>query len=65
MAEEFQYVAMAARMLVTPYLYKLHGYQHPLLHLKRLGPAGVFESYAQQFEAIWTESRPATLGTAA
>jgi len=45
-------------MLVTPYLYKLHGYQHPLLHLKRLGPAGIFESYAQQFEAIWTESRP-------
>jgi transcriptional regulator with XRE-family HTH domain len=46
------------QMLVTPYLYKLHGYQHPLLHLKRLGPAGIFESYAQQFEAIWTESRP-------
>lgn len=45
-------------MLVTPYLYKLHGYQHPLLHLKRLGPAGIFESYAQQFEAIWTESEP-------
>ena len=53
------------QMLVTPYLYRLHGYQHPLLHLKRLGPAGVFESYGQQFEAIWTESRPATLGTAA
>lgn len=46
------------QMLVTPYLYKLHGYQHPLLHLKRLGPAGIFESYAQQFEAIWTESQP-------
>src|SRR5712691_2453038 len=46
------------QMLVTPYLYKLHGYQHPLLHLKRLSPAGIFESYAQQFEAIWTESLP-------
>ena len=45
-------------MLVTPYLYRLHGYQHPLLHLKRLGPAGIFESYAEQFEAIWTESHP-------
>lgn len=52
------------QMLVTPYLYKLHGYQHPLLHLKRLGPAGVFESYAQQFEAIWTESRPISDKTA-
>jgi len=47
------------QMLVTPYLYRLHGYQHPLLHLKRLGPAGIFESYAQQFEAIWAESHPA------
>jgi hypothetical protein len=46
------------QMLVTPYLYRLHGYQHPLLHLRRLGPAGVFESYAQQFEAIWAEARP-------
>jgi transcriptional regulator with XRE-family HTH domain len=46
------------QMLVTPYLYKLRGYQHPMLHLKRLGPAGVFESYAQQFEAIWNDSRP-------
>jgi transcriptional regulator with XRE-family HTH domain len=46
------------QMLITPYLYKLHGYQHPLLHLKRLGPAGIFESYAQQFEAIWADARP-------
>jgi len=47
------------QMLVTPYLYRLRGYQHPLLHMKRLGPAGIFEAYAQQFEAIWNESRPA------
>jgi len=46
------------QMLVTPYLYRLRGYQHPLLHLKRLGPVGIFEAYAHQFEAIWTESRP-------
>jgi transcriptional regulator with XRE-family HTH domain len=45
------------QMLVTPYLYRLRGFQHPLLHLKRLGPAGIFEAYAQQFEAIWAESR--------
>ena len=46
------------QILVTPYLYRLHGYQHPLLHLKRLGPAGIFETYAKQFEAIWAGSRP-------
>jgi hypothetical protein len=27
-----------------------------------LGRAGIFESYAQQFEAIWTESRPVAGG---
>jgi transcriptional regulator with XRE-family HTH domain len=41
------------QMFVTPYLYKMHGFQHPLLHLKRLAPAGLFEAYAHQFEAIW------------
>jgi transcriptional regulator with XRE-family HTH domain len=46
------------QMLVTPYLYRIHGFQHPLLHLKRLGSAGIFEAYAQQFEAIWAESMP-------
>ena len=46
------------QMLVTPYLYRLRGFQHPLFHLKRLGSAGIFEAYAQQFEAIWAESRP-------
>jgi hypothetical protein len=51
------------QMLVTPYLYKLHGYQHPLLHLKRLGPAGICEMYAQQFEAIWAESQPVLAGS--
>ena len=45
-------------MLVTPYLYRLHGYQHPLLHLKRLGAGGIFEGYAKQFEAIWADSYP-------
>jgi len=37
---------------------RLRGYQRPLLHLKRLGPAGIFEAYAHQFEAVWTGSRP-------
>jgi hypothetical protein len=50
-------------MLVTPYLYRLHGYQHPLLHLKRLGAGGIFEGYAGQFEAIWAESHPAAVPT--
>jgi len=43
------------QMIVTPYLYKLHGFQHPLLQLRRRGSAGIFEAYARQFEAVWAE----------
>jgi hypothetical protein len=41
------------QMIVTPYLYRARGYQHPALHLRRLSPFGVFESYAEQFEQVW------------
>lgn len=40
-------------MIITPYLYGAHGYQHPVLQLRRLGPFGLFEQYAGQFETIW------------
>ncbi|MGH3734960.1 MAG: DUF5919 domain-containing protein [Micromonosporaceae bacterium] len=46
------------QMIVTPYLYRRRGFQHPALHLRRLGGAGVFAAYAQQFEDIWGEARP-------
>lgn len=45
-------------MIVTPYLIGAHGYQHPVLQLRRLGPFGLFEQYASQFERIWASSRP-------
>jgi hypothetical protein len=45
-------------MLVTPYLYGLHGFQHPLLHLRRLGPYGIFASFAEQFGRIWADAKP-------
>jgi len=41
------------QMIVTPYLYRARGYQHPALHLRRLSPFGIFESYAEQFEQVW------------
>jgi hypothetical protein len=44
-------------MLVTPYLYGLHGFQHPLLHLRRLAAGGIFANYTQQFETIWNTTR--------
>jgi len=47
------------QMLVTPYLFARHGYEHPLLHLRRLAADGLFTSFADQFETLWAASSPA------
>ncbi|MEU4563414.1 XRE family transcriptional regulator [Actinoplanes sp. NPDC023936] len=41
------------QMIVTPYLYRVRGYQHPALHLRELSPHGIFASFADQFEQVW------------
>ncbi len=41
------------QMLVTPYLVRARGYQHPALHLRKLSPHGIFASFADQAEQIW------------
>jgi hypothetical protein len=45
------------QMIVTPYLYRAHGFQHPALHVRRLGPYGLFANFLDQFDLIWEESR--------
>jgi hypothetical protein len=35
------------------------GYQAPLLHLRRLGAGGVFDTFAGHFEGIWAATKPA------
>ncbi|MFG1966318.1 helix-turn-helix domain-containing protein [Nonomuraea sp. NPDC049028] len=45
------------QMIVTPYLYRARGYQHPALHLRRLSPYGIFTRYADQFEQIWDTAK--------
>jgi hypothetical protein len=40
-------------MFVTPHLYGLHGSRAPLLHIRRLGPDGIFANFAAHFEAVW------------
>ncbi len=45
------------QMIVTPYLYRSRGYQHPALHMQRLSPHGIFTRYADQFEQIWGTTR--------
>ncbi|MDR0359836.1 MAG: XRE family transcriptional regulator [bacterium] len=53
------------QMIVTPYLYRAHGYQHPALHLRRLGPHGLFASFAEQYDHIWSSAGSDHLLTAA
>ena len=45
------------QMIVTPYLYRAHGFQHPALHIRRLGPYGLFANFLEQFDHIWEEAR--------
>jgi hypothetical protein len=45
-------------MLVTPHLYATPGAQAPMLHLRRLGPGGLFSRFASHLEAVWATSRP-------
>jgi len=44
--------------IATPHLYRYRGYQQPALHLRRLSPFGIFESFAEQFEQVWGTVRP-------
>ena len=44
-------------MLVTPYLIKAHGFEHPALHLRRLSPYGIFATYADHFESLWSTTK--------
>jgi transcriptional regulator with XRE-family HTH domain len=44
-------------MIVTPYLIRARGYQHTALHLRRLSPFGIFESFAHEFEEVWASVR--------
>ena len=45
-------------MFVTPHLYGTPGNRAPLLHLRRLGPNGLFSRFAAHFEAIWATTTP-------
>src|SRR5215207_5636846 len=45
-------------MFVTPHLYGTIGYRAPLLHLRRLGAGGVFDTFAGHFEGLWATTTP-------
>jgi transcriptional regulator with XRE-family HTH domain len=43
-------------MIVTPHLYAQPGYASPVLHLRRIGPHGIFENFGLHFERVWVGS---------
>lgn len=45
------------QMIVTPHVFRGHGYQHPTLLLRRLSPHGIFDTFAEQFQQIWDTTR--------
>lgn len=45
-------------MIVTPYLVRARGYQHPALCLRKLSPYGMFASFEDQVEQIWETGTP-------
>lgn len=45
-------------MIVTPYLVRARGYQHPALYLRKLSPYGMFASFEDQVEQIWETVTP-------
>jgi transcriptional regulator with XRE-family HTH domain len=45
-------------LFVTPHLYARTGFRAPLLHLRRLGAEGIFDSFASHFEDVWAVSKP-------
>ena len=45
-------------MLVNTHIYGSNAYSAPVLHLRRSGHGGLFDTYAESFEAVWALSRP-------
>ncbi|GHI04990.1 XRE family transcriptional regulator [Streptomyces cellostaticus] len=45
-------------MLVNPHVYGIGAYLAPVLHLRRLGAGGVFDTYANSIEHTWENARP-------
>jgi transcriptional regulator with XRE-family HTH domain len=51
-------------LFVTPHLYARTGFRAPLLHLRRLGAGGIFDSFARHFEDVWAISKTAEAAVA-
>lgn len=45
-------------MLVNQHIYGVYGYMAPILHLRRVEGADLFDMYAESFERVWREACP-------
>ena len=46
-------------MLVNTHVWGVSAFAAPVLHLRRLGAGGLFDTYAQSLEAVWATASPA------
>jgi transcriptional regulator with XRE-family HTH domain len=46
------------QMLINQHIFGAYGYVAPILHLRRVDGADLFETYAKSFHRIWVESYP-------
>ncbi|WP_020525214.1 helix-turn-helix domain-containing protein [Catelliglobosispora koreensis] len=46
------------QMLVNQHIYGAYGYIAPILHLRRVDGADLFDTYARSFRRVWDESYP-------
>ncbi|WP_330239400.1 XRE family transcriptional regulator [Streptomyces sp. NBC_00525] len=49
--------------LVTPHLARLVGHDSPLLHLRRIGEAGMFSRFAEHAEELWSRGTDVSVTT--
>jgi transcriptional regulator with XRE-family HTH domain len=47
------------QMIVNAHVFGKNAYGAPVYHLRRAGDGGLFDVYAESFEAVWEQSRPA------
>jgi hypothetical protein len=47
-----------AGAVIAGHLYGTIGYRAPLLHLRRLGAGGVFDTFAGHFGGLWATTTP-------
>ncbi|BCK68937.1 transcriptional regulator [Streptomyces libani subsp. rufus] len=48
------------QLLANAHVWGVNAYGAPVWHLRRNGDGGIFDTYAQSFDAVWTTAKPVT-----